>query len=189
MTSNSSTSSKPGKARKPKAPHGVRPGSLAANRIAIAVLEVLAGQRTPTDAAAALGVSVPRYYQLETRAVNGLVAACEPPPKGKQPSPQTKIAALERQLAAAQREVSRQQSLVRAAHRSLGLKAAPAPNKSGRSGKSKQKAPARARRPTARALRAARTLQEKDREPPPAAVQPTVTDAVDSTSSTERTTS
>lgn len=189
MTNKSSTPtpSSP-KTRKPKAPHGVRPGSAAANRVAIAVLEVLAGLRTPVDAAAALGVSVPRYYQMETRAVSGLVAACEPLPKGKQPSPQTRIAELERRLEASQREVSRQQSLVRAAHRSLGLKAAPALAKS-KSKAKKGAATRRQRKPTARALRAAQTLQEKDRESSSAEVQPSAAEAVNSTSPTESATS
>jgi hypothetical protein len=44
-------------------------------RQAAAILEVLAGARTPTEAATALAVSLPRYYQLESRALEGLVAA------------------------------------------------------------------------------------------------------------------
>jgi hypothetical protein len=35
-----------------------------AQRQAAVILEVLAGARTPTQAAAALNVSVPRYYQF-----------------------------------------------------------------------------------------------------------------------------
>ncbi len=62
------------------------------------ILEVLAGVKTPTQAAADLGTSLPRYYQLETRALEGLVAALEPRPKGKQPLPANQIAALEREL-------------------------------------------------------------------------------------------
>lgn len=154
------------KRRKAKAPHGVQAGSTTANRLAIAILEVLVGERTPTDAASALGITVPRYYQLETRALNGLVSACEPRPKGKQPSPKTRIAQLERQLAQAQREAARQQSLVRAAHRSLGLKAAP-PSRAGgspsgkratgSSGGSKGRRP---RRPVARGLKAVKVLRQ-----------------------------
>lgn len=167
--SSKQTSQSSGKPRKPKAAHGVRPGSAQANRIAIAVLEVLAGERTPTDAAQTLGVTVPRYYQLETRAVNGLVAACEPRPKGKQPSPATQITALERQLAAAHRETARQQSLVRAAHRSLGIKAAPIARKT----EDKKKPPGKRRRkPNVRAMRAVKTLRKNDGQPPSGEVQP-----------------
>jgi hypothetical protein len=49
-----------------------------ARRIAVAILEVLAGIRSITDAAVALGVAPARYYVLEARAVAGLIAACEP---------------------------------------------------------------------------------------------------------------
>lgn len=171
-----------GKPRKVKAPHGVRPGSAHANRIAIAVLEVLAGERTPTDAAQTLGVTVPRYYQLETRAVNGLVAACEPRPKGKQPSPATRISALERQLASAQRETARQQSLVRAAHRSLGVKAAPMARKT----EEKKKQPGKRRRkPSVRAMRAVKTLQKSDGLSLGGAVQPAASGEGSVTSSGE----
>jgi len=55
-----------------------------ARRLATLILEVLAGGRTPTEAAQALEISVPRYYQLEGRALRGLVAACEPRPRGRQ---------------------------------------------------------------------------------------------------------
>jgi hypothetical protein len=43
----------------------VRQATSDARRRAAAVLEVLAGARTPTQAAEALGVSLPRYYLLE----------------------------------------------------------------------------------------------------------------------------
>ena len=54
-------------------------------RLAAVILDVLAGSRTPPQAAEALGVSLPRYYQLEARALGGLVAACESRPRGRQP--------------------------------------------------------------------------------------------------------
>jgi len=47
-----------------------------ARRTAAAILEVLAGMRTPSEAAQALSVSVPRYYALEQRAVASLVLWC-----------------------------------------------------------------------------------------------------------------
>ena len=108
-----------------KKPHGVQGGSSEANRFAVVILEVLAGGRTPGDAAKALGVTPPRYYQLETRALEGLVAALEPRPKGKQPSLEGRIAQLEKALGEARRESLRQQALVRAAQRSLGIKPGP----------------------------------------------------------------
>jgi hypothetical protein len=44
-----------------------------AQRMAAAILEVLAGARTPSQAAEALGVSLPRYFQLETRAMHAVL--------------------------------------------------------------------------------------------------------------------
>jgi len=97
-----------------------------ARRVAAMVLEVLAGARTPTEAAQALELSVPRYYQLETRAVHGLLAACEAAPKGRVPSLDHELAALRRDKERLQRDVLRQQALVRAAQRTVGLPPPPA---------------------------------------------------------------
>src|SRR5260221_13686581 len=57
--------------------------SATARKQAAAILEVLAGARTTGQAAEALGVSLPRYYQLEQRALEGLLSACEPRPQGR----------------------------------------------------------------------------------------------------------
>ena len=78
--------------------------------LGMVILEVLAGGCTPTEAATRLGLSLPRYYQLEARAVEGLVCACQPKPLGKQPSPDTRLAALEKQLRQVQRECAREQA-------------------------------------------------------------------------------
>jgi hypothetical protein len=99
-----------------------------ARRQAAAILEVLAGVRTPTEAAEALGMSLPRYYQVEVRALRGLVGACEARPKGRQPDGENAVAALKRELERWRREAARQQALARAAQRAVGL-APPAPVK------------------------------------------------------------
>jgi hypothetical protein len=104
--------------------------SRAARRVAAMVLEVLAGARTPTEAAQALELSVPRYYQLETRAVRGLVAACELAPTGRVPSLARELALVQRDKERLQREVLRQQALVRAAQRTMGLAPPPLPKNS-----------------------------------------------------------
>lgn len=150
--------------------HRLQGGTGQANRIAVAILEVLAGLRTPAEAAQSLQISLPRYYVLETRALEGLVAACEPKPLGKQPTPQTRIAALEKELQQARHECARQQALVRAAQRTVGLtlpaarpgkqKAEPAKGAAKKGGKRRR------RRPTVRALRAAKTLRENSSGPP-----------------------
>jgi hypothetical protein len=133
-----------------------------ARRQAAAILEVLAGVRRPGEAAVALGTSLPRYYLLERRALTGLVLACEPRQKGPRMDSAGRIAALERENHRLQRECDRQHALVRAAERSLGLAMPPvkplAKGKPGLgdSGTKKQRRP---RRPTIRALKAARMLQ------------------------------
>jgi hypothetical protein len=132
--------------------------SAEAKRLAAAILEVLAGARTPTDAAQTLGLSLPRYYLLEDRALHGMLVACEPRTIGRGPSPESALAALRRECDQLRRECGRQQALVRAAQRTIGL-APPTPPARGpeRDGKKRRR-----RRPTARALRAAAQLKKDD---------------------------
>lgn len=133
-------------------------------RRAAAVLEVLAGMRTPAEAATALGVSMPAYYLMEQRAVAGLVAACETVGRGPRPTAQRQMAALERQLAHVKRERDRYQALARMAQRSLGLAAPSAPPQGKTTGKAQEAGvPARRRRrATVRALRVASALRKSD---------------------------
>ena len=136
--------------------------SLEAKRRAAVILEVLAGSRRPSEAAAALGVTVPRYYLLEEQALRGLVAACEPRIHCG-PRPETRLAQLEKQLREQQRECARQQALVRAAQRTVGLAAPPAgkPAAGGTTAANAAKngKRGRKRRPTVRALKAASQLR------------------------------
>ena len=140
---------------------GAAPGGIAlgrdntrdARRMAAAILEVLAGERTPAEAAAALGVSVPRYYQVESRALRGLLSACEPRPRGPGRSLDRELAALHRDNQRLQRELGRQQALARAAQRTIGL-APPPPTPARKPGKRVRK------RRVARALGAAARLQQ-----------------------------
>jgi hypothetical protein len=104
-----------------------------AKRLAAAILEVLAGARTPTEAATALELSVPRYYQLETQALRGLLAACEPRPKGRVRVEKSEVQTLSKENQRLQRELSRHQALARAAQRAVGLSPpAPTPIAKGR---------------------------------------------------------
>jgi hypothetical protein len=130
-----------------------------AKRLAAAILEVLAGLRTPAQAAEATGVSLPRYYQLEAQALAGLVRGCERHPKGRRREPADAAAALAKENERLRRDLGRQQSLLRLAQRSVGLgPPAPLPAK-GR----------RKRKPTTRALVAAARLRaEAEREAAPA---------------------
>ena len=126
-----------------------------ARKVAAAVLEVLAGAATPSDAATSLGVSLPRYYALEGRALEGLLKGCEPRPKGPRKSPQREIERLKAEIERLQREAARSQALLRAAQRSVGLSSLQR-----RGGKAKPPGKkGRRRRPRARALRAAKLLR------------------------------
>jgi hypothetical protein len=133
-------------------PNGRPDASREAKRLAAAILEVLAGLRTPAQAAEATGLSLPRYYQIEAQALTGLVRGCERLPRGRRPET-TAAAALAKENERLKRELGRQQTLVRLAQRSVGLGPPPAAAK-GR----------RKRKPTTRALVAARRLRaEADR--------------------------
>ncbi|MCU0723038.1 MAG: hypothetical protein MUC63_05400 [Planctomycetes bacterium] len=97
-------------------------GSESAKRAAQAVLEVLSGLKGPTEGAEALGVSLPRYYVLETRGLEGLVKGLEPREKGKREArPEDRLAEVSRERDRLKSELERMKSLVRAAQRSVGL--------------------------------------------------------------------
>jgi uncharacterized protein (DUF2267 family) len=129
-----------------------------AKRLAAAILEVLAGQRTPTQAAQALSVSLPRYYQLEAGGLRGLLVACEPKPRGRQANLSADVVALRRQNERLQRDLTRQQSLVRLTQRVTGLTVpAPIPAKEGKK--------ARKRKPVVRALTVADRLRQEAEQP------------------------
>jgi hypothetical protein len=125
--------------------------------LAAAILEVLAGQRTPAQAAEALQMSLPRYYQVETGGLRGLLRACEPKPRGRQSDPATELAVLRKQCERLQRDLGRQQSLVRLAQRTVGLAAPVAKAPGGK----------RQRRPVARALTVAARLRQQAEAPAP----------------------
>jgi hypothetical protein len=129
-----------------------------AQRQAALILEVLAGVHKPSQVAQVLGVSVPRYYQLEGRALRGLVSACEARSKGRVRSAEAELSILKRQHDRLKQELVRHQTLLRMAQRSIGLNP-PAPEvKNG----SKQ----RRHRPVVRALGAAAHLKEQSEQMP-----------------------
>ncbi len=142
----------------------VKGGSPEARKMAAAILEVLAGNLTPADAAAAMSVSPPRYYLLETRALEGLVLACETRGKGPGHSLERELESLHKEHERTKRELARAQALARVSQRAVGLVVSQKPAKP--DGKRK-------RRPTVRALRAAANLKA---EPP----RPVVSGAAES---------
>jgi hypothetical protein len=132
------------------ASRGEPPASREAKRLAAVVLDVLAGSRTPPQAAEALGVSLPRYYQLEARALAGLLAACESRPRGRRPDAEAELAGARKEVERLRRELVRYQSLVRLTQRTVGV-VPPGPAKVGR----------RKRKPVVRAMRRAEQLREE----------------------------
>src|SRR5262245_54188271 len=127
-----------------------------AKRMAAVILEVWAGLRTRLQAGEALGVSLPRYYQIEASGLQGLVTGCAPKPKGRQANPAHEATALRRDNERLQRELGRQQALVRLTQRGLGV--APAPAKA-------TTPKGRRRKPVVRALTLAGRLQPDGAEP------------------------
>jgi len=125
-------------------------------RRAAVVLEVLAGVRTPQQAAEVLGLSVPGFYQLENRAMVQLQLACEARPRGRQANGESKAAALAREVERLQQELGRYQALVRLAQRTVGVPPASPAAKAGAK---------RKRRPVVLAMRRAERLRaEADQE-------------------------
>jgi hypothetical protein len=134
--------------RKARGP-GATPGQASpqARRLAAVILEVLAGLRGPSEAAEAIGVSVPRYYAAEARALRGLLGGCEPAPRGRRPAGAGELQALRQECGRLRRQCDRQQALLRLQQRALGLGAAPA------RGAGKKRGGKKRRRPRTRALR------------------------------------
>jgi hypothetical protein len=153
---------KPKVKQKPMGPGSLK-GSPEARRFAALVLEVLGGLRTPTDAAKAVNVSLPRYYLLETRALQGLVTALEPLPKGRRRNTDSEIASLSKQLERSRQEATRNQSMLRAAQRAIGLPPPPAKDAKIKTASGKMRRP---RKATVRALRAVEALRKGADEVP-----------------------
>ncbi|MEE9236037.1 MAG: hypothetical protein V3U28_11420 [Candidatus Acidoferrales bacterium] len=127
------------------------------------MLEVLAGLRTPTEAAQALEVGAQRYYLLEARALAGLLAACEPRGRGPVRSAEKALAESRKECQKLRQQVSRYQALARASQRTVGI-SAPVRPKSRVQGQGKGRGK---RRPVVRALRAIEGLK-RDLEGPQA---------------------
>jgi len=137
-----------------------------AMRRASAILDVLGGLHTPGEAAEVLEIGVSRYYMLEAQAIEGLVCACEPQPKGKQVSPEREIEKLLAQIKRLESERGRYQALLRASQRALGVKLPKGRSPEGQSpeaGKDSDKGNSkkRRRRTTTRALSMSKVLKEK----------------------------
>jgi hypothetical protein len=115
-------------------------------------LRRLRNHREAEHASKSVGVSLPRYYALEERALLGLLSACGRRPRGPCRSPEREASKLRREVQRLERECTRGQALLRAAQRTVGL-SPPEPAKPREPGKH------RPRRDKGRALRVARILK------------------------------
>ena len=132
---------------------------------AACILEVLAGLRTPDQAAISLAVSLPTYYNLETRALRGLILGCAPAPPGRSMVLSKKLQGAEQRCAELEKQVQRHQALLRSAQRSMGLLTAPEPPPAGKR---------KTKKPAIRALRVIESLTRTAQvpaPPPPEAVE------------------
>jgi hypothetical protein len=97
-------------------------GSEEAKRQAAVVLEVMSGSRGAQEGADVLGISAIRYYTLENRALQGMVKALEPRPKGRRMrSPEDAMRQVEKEREQYKREVGRLQTLLRMVRKSVHL--------------------------------------------------------------------
>ena len=126
-----------------------------ARKQAACVLEVLAGVRTPDQAAQSLSISLPTYYNLEMRALRGLIFSCTPQPPGRSLSLARKVRLAELKASAAEKQLQRYQALLRNVQRNAGLLSPPPPPS-----KDLPKGKRRPRKPAVRALRAIEALQQ-----------------------------
>jgi hypothetical protein len=133
--------------------------SVDAKKLGALVLEVLSGTRTTAEASEVLGVSQPRYYQLEARALEGLMKGCEPRTMGRKKTAEGELEKLRGELSRARRDGSRTQALLRAAQRVVGL--TPPPPKPKPVAKDGGKPKIVRRRRVSRALRVAQALRKE----------------------------
>ena len=136
--------------------------SVQARRYAAAILEVLAGLRTPAQAAGELSLSLPAYYKLESRALSALLAGCDKPLWVRQSSANHELAKLQKHCRRMEQDLHRYQALARAAGKAAGLSAGDRRDKPDAKGRRK-------RRPSVRAIKAVRSLRQATPADPPAA--------------------
>ena len=150
-----------------------------AKRLGSAILEVLSGLRSPTEASQLLDISLQRYYKLEIRAVQGLLQALEKAPqRGPKVKPEAELARVSAERDRLQRELLRAQALVRSAQRSVGLPPLRDPKEAAKEpGKGGKGAGKRRRTPRVRARRLADELRRESAGPPAPSATPSGTTA------------
>jgi hypothetical protein len=163
------TAAKPHRGRPRRGVPAVVPMAGATKVTAAVILEVLAGERSTSSAAALIGVSPVRYYAIESRAIAGLIAACAPRPAGAVPGGGDAERALRRAIAdkdGLTAQVRRLNALLRSTQRSLGI--APVEAKPDTVTRADGRKPKRHRRPRVRALTLVRRLMAEGLSTKPA---------------------
>jgi hypothetical protein len=96
-------------------------GSKDAKRMAALILETLAGLRSAPEASEAMGIALARYYVLEARALEAIIQAMEPRPRGRPRTPEAELERLRADVSRLEREVLRYQTLHRISQRAIGV--------------------------------------------------------------------
>ena len=126
-------------------------GSVDARRAAAMMLEVMSGVRTPTEAAQVLGMSQMKYYLAESRALQGMVTALEPRPRGRRTKKSEDILAkVTQERDRLKRDLNRMTSLLRLVRKGAKLGEPEQTMKSGR----------KRRKPVCRAEKLMKRLEE-----------------------------
>lgn len=161
------SATKPRKARAPKPYQPTGPktlqGSDKARKSVAVVLEVLTGIRGPQDGADALGITLSRYYAIETRGLQGMLTALEPRPRGRVLTPAREIERLRQETTRLSRDVERGRAVLRALERTVGVtKSLPptGPKRGTIGGRHGNKKPRMRRRTVVRAERAIAALRD-----------------------------
>lgn len=94
-------------------------GSAPARRMAAVLLQVLSGLKSTQEASDELGIALPRYYVLETRALQAMIDGLEPRPRGRKKTGEQELQQLRTELARLQRELLRNQAVHRNTLRAL----------------------------------------------------------------------
>src|SRR5688572_23063209 len=89
--------------------------------MAALLLETLAGLRSAPEASEAMGVALARYYVLEARALEAIIQAMEPRPRGRPRTSEAELERLKSDVTRLEREVLRYQTLHRISQRAIGV--------------------------------------------------------------------
>jgi len=96
-------------------------GSDQARRLGAWLLRSLSGACGPLDAARGMGVALARYYQLEARVLQAMVAALEPRPRGRQVHSEARERKSQQERQRLERDLHRYQALYRTLQKTMGV--------------------------------------------------------------------